>query len=131
MYMKNHTKSGLLLRWKRRVAVMLLLSATSLLWPATASAAFKSTLQGQEPGNTNWVNGPLNGWGELAFVPVRILFTAGPASNLVLTVSFDHTKGGTIPGIANLVGFSNSPNVIITSPPVLSSPVGVDAWSYT
>src|SRR5437899_678832 len=130
MYMKDHTKSGLLLRWKRRVAVMLLLSATSLLWPASALAAFKAVLQGQEPGNTNWVNGPLNGWGELAFIPVRIVYTGGPASNQVMTLSFDHTKGGTIPGIEYLVGFSNTPNVIITSPPVLSAPVGGDTCSY-
>jgi uncharacterized repeat protein (TIGR01451 family) len=131
MYTKDYTKLGLLLGWKRRVAVVLLLSATSLLWPASALAAFKSTLQGQQPGNTNWVNGPLNGWHELDSVPAQVVFTGGPASNQVITVSFDHTKGGTIPGIQNLFGFTNSPNVIFISQPTLSAPIGVDTWSYT
>src|SRR6516225_2833290 len=125
MYTKDFTKFGLLLGWKRRVAVVLLLSATSLLWPASALAAFKSTLQGQQPGNTNWVNGPLTGWHELDSVPAQIQFSGGPASNQVITVSFDHTKNGTIPGVANLFGFTNTPNVIFISQPTLSAPIGV------
>src|SRR5260370_37666382 len=121
MYMKDHTKLGLLLRWKQRVAVMLLLSAAWILWPATASAAFKNTLQGQNPGNTNWVNGPLNGWKELDSIPVRTLHTGGPATNQVITVNFDHNKGTTIPGIDKFTNFSNQPNVNSTTAPVLSA----------
>src|SRR5439155_9015325 len=123
---------SLLLHRKHPVAVLVLLWVTWLLTPDAALAAtFKTVLQGQHAGNTNWVNGPLLGWKELDIIPVRTLSTLGPATNVVITVNFDHTKFLTIPGIEDLTGFSNSPNVIITSPPILSAPSGVDIWNYT
>src|SRR5882724_9294108 len=124
-------KPSLLLHRKHPLKVLVLLWATWLLAPDAALAAFKTVLQGQHAGNTNWVNGPLLGWKELDIIPARTLSTAGPATNVVIIVNFDHTKSLTIPGIENLTGFTNSANVIITSPPVLSSPAGVDIWNYT
>jgi hypothetical protein len=44
-------------------------------------AAFKSQLQGQDSGSTTWGNGPLLGWQELDFIPMRTYFTGGPISN--------------------------------------------------
>src|ERR1043166_4185827 len=129
MYMKAQMKFGLPLLWKRRVAVMLLLSATSVLWPATARAVFKTGMEGQSAGSTNWFGGPLLNYSELDYVPLRTVYTGGPATNQAMSITFDHTKG-TAPGIQFLTGFSNSANVIITSPVTLNAPAGVDIWSY-
>jgi len=72
------------------------------------------------------------GWQELDFIPMRSLHTGGPATNQVIVISFDHSRSsGTLRGIEDLTGFSNSPNVIITAPPTLSAPAGVGIWSYT
>ena len=109
----------------------ILITALVLLAPSLAHAAFKSDLQGQNSTSTNWVNGPLLGWKELDLIPVRTLHTGGPATNQVITVSFDHTKGVTTPGIQDLAFFTPSTNVIITAGPTLSAPSGVDIWSYT
>src|SRR5438094_180869 len=130
-FMANLTIPSLLLRRKHPGAILVLLWATWLLAPDAALATFKTVLQGQDAGITNWVNGPLHGWQELDVIPVRTLSTGGPATNQIITVNFDHTKSLTIPGIEDLTGFSNSANVIITSPPILSAPSGVDIWNYT
>src|SRR5258708_19383645 len=61
-------------------------------------------------------------------------FTLGPATNQTIVIQFDHTKtsgSAVLPGIQNLYHFSNSPNIVITSGPTLSAPVGVDTWYYT
>src|SRR5262245_38721391 len=121
-------KLDLLSRRRPVLAVLSLLTLWSLA--PTAEAAFRSVLQGQHFTGTNWVNGPLLGWQELDMVPVRSLHTGGPATNQVIVINFDHTKGAAR-GIEDLTGFSNSPNVIITSPPILSAPAGVDIWTYT
>src|SRR5213594_2796931 len=103
-------------------------------WGTLSAQAVSAILQGLSSGSTNWVAGNLGGWKELDFIPCRVDFTTGPASNQTVVVEFDHTKtsGSTIlPGIQNLFYFSNSPNVVITSGQTLSAPVGVDTWSYT
>jgi uncharacterized repeat protein (TIGR01451 family) len=64
-------------------------------------------------------------------IPIQTVSSGGPATNQVVTVNFDHTKGGTTPGIEDLFNFTNSPNLIMVSPPTLSSPAGVDIWSYS
>ena len=103
----------------------------AVLVPSASEAAFKSSLQGQNAGNTNWTGGPLTGYKELDFVPARTLFTGGPATNQVITVDFDHSKSsGTLTGIEDLSNFTNSSNVLITSPPTLSTPTA-DIWRYT
>ena len=124
-------KLSLLLRRKRPLAVLLSFLTVWSLAPS-AEAAFRSVLQGQHATGTNWVNGPLVGWQELDFIPMRSLHTGGPATNQVIVISFDHSRSsGTLRGIEDLTGFSNSPNVIITAPPTLSAPAGVGIWSYT
>ncbi|HXU77661.1 MAG TPA: Ig-like domain-containing protein, partial [Methylomirabilota bacterium] len=101
------------------------------LLPSASQAAFKSSLQGQNAGSTNWTGGPLTGYKELDFVPARTLFTGGPATNQVITVDFDHSKSsGTLKGIEDLSNFTNSSNVLITSGPTLSTP-NTDIWRYT
>jgi hypothetical protein len=110
------------------VGSALVVSAFALA--GTAHAAFNATLEGQDFGNTNWVGGPLDNWAEQDNVPCRVKFTGGPASNRVITVNFDHYKGG-VPAIQNLVSFSNSANVVIATGPTLSAPSGSAIWTYT
>src|SRR5258708_5742442 len=125
-------KFSKLMRRKHPLAALILVSAIWLLGSSPAWATFKTVLQGQNAGNTNWVNGPLTGWKELDIIPVRTLSTGGPATNQVITVSFDHSKSsGTVRGIEDLTGFSNSANVLITAPPTLFAPAGVDIWTYS
>jgi hypothetical protein len=113
-------------------SVFLWSAVLGLLGTAATEAAFKADLQGQHAGGTNWVNGPLQGWKELQFIPARALFTGGPATNQVITVRFDHTRSsGTTRGIENVTGFTPSSNVLITAGPTLSAPAGDDIWSYT
>jgi len=123
--------SRLHLLWRRPLTAALI-SLTALLTSATpAWANFRVLFQGQHAGDTNtWDGGPLLNWKELDSVPMRLYFTGGPASNQLMVIRFDHTKG-TSRGIESLTGFSPSTNVLITSPPTLSSPAGVDIWSYS
>src|ERR1051326_1101536 len=100
----------------------------------SARASFNATLQGQSFSNTTWIAGNLMGWKELDFIPCRVWFTNGPATNQTITIEFDHTKtsgSSTNPGIQGLFSFSNSPNVTITSGPTLTGNSGVDTWFYT
>src|SRR6185436_3418531 len=116
---------------RRNPLSMLFLAVVVLfLGTGTTRAAFREDLQGQSFGTTNWSGGPILGWRELDYVPLRAVFTGGPASNQVMVVTFDHTKG-TSKGFENFSAFTPSGNVIITSPPVLSAPAGSDIWSYT
>src|ERR1051326_6349373 len=101
-----------------------------LLIPSAASASFSAVLQGQNTNNPTWVGGPLIGWKELDYVPCRVFFKGGPATNVVITINFDHTRGVRV-GIENLTGFTPSSNVVITVPPTLIAPQGVDIWTYT
>src|SRR2546426_537595 len=125
--------------WHRRSRTVPAVAKQVLLlfilgWGTLSAQASNVILQGQSAGTTNWIAGNLTGWKELDFIPCRVDFTNGPASNQTVVVEFDHTKtsGSTIlPGIQNLFYFSNSPNVVITSGQTLSAPVGVDTWSYT
>src|SRR6185503_9681193 len=118
------TKS-LLRRRKYQLPFLLLLSASWLLAPDAALAVFRTALQGQSFGTTNWSGGPIVGWKELDFVPIRTAHSGGPATNQVMVITFDHTKGAS-KGFQDLVGFTPSTNVIITSAPVLSAPAGSD-----
>src|SRR5205809_1138685 len=115
-------------------AARLILLLFVLGWVPLSAKASNTILQGQSAGSTNWIAGNLTGWKELDFIPCRVDFTNGPASNQTVVVQFDHTKtsGSTVlPGIQNLFTFSSSSNVVITSGPTLSAPVGVDTWYYT
>jgi uncharacterized repeat protein (TIGR01451 family) len=101
-----------------------------VLSPLAAQGAFKATLHGVNAGGTTWIDGNLMGWRELDYIPCRVYFTGGPALNKSITIEFDHMRG-TIPGVENLTGWTASPNVQITSPPVLSAPINAITWSYT
>src|ERR1043166_5113269 len=96
--------------------------------------AITAQLQGQSTNSSVWIAGNVQGWGELDLIPTRVLFTAGPGSNVAVEVVFDHTKttGSTvIPGIQNLLNFTAS-NVVFNSGPSLHAPAGSnpDIWSY-
>src|SRR5213594_1242985 len=95
-----------------------------------ASANFSATLQGQHFNDPTWRNGPLVGWRELDYVPVRVFMSSGPATNVNITINFDHTKGVRV-GLENLSNFTHSSNVVITAGPTLFAPQGVDVWNYT
>ena len=115
-------------------AAKLILLLLVLGWVTLSAQAGNAILQGLSTGSSNWIAGNLTGWKELDFIPCRMDFTNGPASNQTVVVQFDHTKtsGSTVlPGIQNLFTFSSTPNVIITSGPTLSAPAGVDTWYYT
>ncbi|HEX5220995.1 MAG TPA: Ig-like domain-containing protein [Verrucomicrobiae bacterium] len=113
-------------RWARAFLMSALMLSSAL--PA-AAASFKAELQAVDFGSTTWKGGPILGWHELDIIPCRVLFTGGPQSNYVLTITFDHTKG-TSRGIEDLTGFTTT-NVIINSGPTLTAPAGVDIWTYT
>jgi hypothetical protein len=115
---------------RRSSRVLFLAMAVWSVGTGTSMAAFRADLQGQNFGTTNWSGGPILGWKELDYVPLRVVFTGGPASNQVMVITFDHTKG-TSKGFENFSAFTPSANVIITSAPVLSAPAGSDIWSYT
>ena len=99
----------------------------------TSCSGFKADLEGQSAGNTTWSPSNPTGWKELDLIPMRVSLCGGPAASQTIRVDFDHTKtqGARIyRGIDNLVGFTPSPNVLITSGPTLSDRSG-DVWSYT
>jgi uncharacterized repeat protein (TIGR01451 family) len=104
--------------------------ALSIFSPLAGYAAFDATLQGLNAGSTTWIDGNLMGWKELDYIPCRVYMTGGPVTDKSITVEFDHIRG-TIPGVENLTGWTTSPNVVITSPPVLSAPLNSMSWSYT
>lgn len=108
-----------------RVVLSIFICAT-----ASAKAAFNARLQGQSRGSTTWLDGNLKGWRDLDSVPCRVYLTGGPANNKVIVVEFDHAQGRN-PAIKNLCHFTPSANVVITSAPVLSSPVNSPRWTYT
>src|SRR5215475_2412179 len=100
-----------------------LLTTLTLAASPQAMATFKSTLEGQHAGNTNWVNGPLTGWQELQVIPMRVLFTGGPATNQVIVVNWDHTKSsGAVLGIEYFISFTPSTDVITLSLPAVLRP---------
>ncbi len=94
-----------------------------------ASATFKTALEGQSKGDTNWISVNLQNWKELDYIPLRVKMTGGPVSNQVITVSFDHSKN-LIPGVQNLISFVPSSNVVIKSAPMLIAPPGAETWTY-
>jgi uncharacterized repeat protein (TIGR01451 family) len=109
----------------------ILVSGTMLV-PSLASA-FNAQLQGKSFGGTNWIASNLSGWHELDLIPMRVYLTGGPATNKVITVHFDHTRSSgklVTPGVQNLSQFVASPNVTITSAPILTDQVG-DVWAYS
>ena len=79
----------------------------------------------------------LQNWRELDLIPSRVALTkTGAASpqTRTIVVDFDHTKSpgsNLFVGIENLINFTPSANVTITSGPTLSAPPGADTWSYT
>src|SRR5438093_1108502 len=76
-------------------------------------------LQGQSTNSSVWIAGNLLGWGELDLIPSRVFFSAGPASNVAVEVTFDHSKStgsSFFPGIQNLLNFTAS-NVVFNSGP--------------
>ncbi|HEY6169400.1 MAG TPA: HYR domain-containing protein [Verrucomicrobiae bacterium] len=119
------------MRAKQILTVGVTAMACWLAGPPSADAALTAALQGQNRGTNVWTTQNLLGWRELDFIPLRTFFTGGPASNQVVIVEFDHTRSsGTTRGIENLTSFTHSTNVVITSGPTLSAPVGIDIWSY-
>ncbi|TAL06076.1 MAG: HYR domain-containing protein [Verrucomicrobia bacterium] len=112
----------------RRLAA-LALTALACLSLIAESRAASFTLQGQSRGDTNWLNGNLQNWRELDYIPCRVAITGGPLNNQLIRIDFPHLIG-TTPGFQNLDKFTPSSNALITSGPTLvMSPSGV--WSYT
>ena len=98
---------------------------------AGSATVFGSTfiLEGQSKGDTNWITSNLRNWQELDYIPCRVRISGGAVTNQTITITFPHLTG-TTPGFENLISFTTSPNVTITSGPTLSAPAGAD-WSYT
>jgi len=107
----------------------LLFVAALIFTGASANAAVNYQLQGQSRGSTNWLNGNLQNWRELDYVPCRVYITGGPVANRIIRLTFPHLTG-TVPGFENLVNFRTTSNAVITVAPILSAPMGSD-WSYT
>src|ERR1043166_1689778 len=113
-----------------RTAARIVLLCLLLLVPMGAFANFSAVLQGQSRGDTNWIAGNLRNWRELDYIPARVFFTGGPASNQVIRVDFEHLNKN-IPGIQDLTLFTTSSNVVITSGPTLSAPLTSGTWTYS
>lgn len=97
--------------------------------PLAARADFEAELEGQSFSQSDWHTGTIHNWKEREGVPCRIRFRDGPASNVTITLEFDHTEGRIV-AIEDLNSFSRH-DVVITDGPTLSAPVGSDVWSYT
>jgi hypothetical protein len=91
-------------------------------------AAGQFDLEGQSKGSSTWVSGNLQNWQELDYIPCRVRITGKAITNQSIKITFPRLIG-TKPGFENLLSFTTSTNVTITSP-VLSSPADAD-WSYT
>src|ERR1041384_7521226 len=101
--------------WCHRIGRRFLVVALAILCLATMGQqtvlAITAQLQGQSTNSSVWIAGNVQGWGELDLIPTRVLFTAGPGSNVAVEVVFDHTKttgSKIIPGIQNLLNFTAS-----------------------
>src|SRR5258706_4258591 len=122
--------------WHRRSRTVPALAKQVLLlfilgWGTLSAQAGNVILQGQSAGTTNWIAGNLTGWKELDFIPCRVDFTNGPASNQTVVVEFDHTKtsGSTIlPGIQNLFTSATPPMSSLLPGPHLPPPSGGITW---
>src|SRR5262245_25816156 len=115
-------------QWWASAALGLCLGLSLVAQPAFGASSF--TLQGQSKGNTNWIAGNLQNWGELEYIPCRLLVGAGSqGSNQVITINFEHMNGK-FQGIQNLYSFTSSSNVVIRATPVLSAPSTDGTWSY-
>jgi uncharacterized repeat protein (TIGR01451 family) len=75
-----------------------------------------------------WSGNNLRGWQELDLIPCRVVLN-GPADNSPVTIQFPRTRHG-VPGFEDLFFISNSPNVTLAGPPVLSAPADSEEWSY-
>ena len=113
-----------------KVATAGCLTLLSAFAPPEARAGFDARLQGQSSNSTVWISANLMDWAELDLIPCRVYLTGGPATSKTISVDFDHFHN-TIPGIENLTGWTASPNVVITAPPVLSAPINASTWTYT
>ena len=124
----------------RTAAILAAFCAILFSFAVNASAAFNATLEGQSATAPNshtatgvYISTNLINWSELDTIPFRVNMTGGPVTDKIITVTFDHQKtlGPTIkPGIQNLVGFTPSAGVTITSGPTLTVGIG-DVWEYT
>ncbi len=118
-------------RWLRAACVTLAVVGS---FTAARARGFNAQLQAQSFGSTNWSTGNPTGWQELDLIPTRVHLTGGPVNNQTITIQFDHTKtlGSRVyRGIEDLLMFTPSANVVITSGPTLSAPAGQDTWTYT
>jgi uncharacterized repeat protein (TIGR01451 family) len=115
---------------KSGIARRLIGGLSAFLFVTMAAGILKAdVLEGQSVGNGNWIQGQLQGWQEMDYVPTRVRFQGGGAGK-VITINFEHTKGIS-PAIELLSGFTPSINVVVTSGPTLVARPGVDMWSYT
>ncbi|KRB43882.1 hypothetical protein ASD90_19905 [Terrabacter sp. Root181] len=105
------------------------LSGGPFVGPYVSAAQFDVALQGQSSGSTPWINGNLAGWSELETIPLRLHLTNGGGTQAV-TIQFDHTSSGGVPGVQDLFNFVPGPGSSITAGPTLSAPPGATKWSY-
>ncbi|MGZ4964008.1 MAG: HYR-like domain-containing protein, partial [Limisphaerales bacterium] len=110
---------------KRHVVPLLAVAITMLVALGSFGAAVD--LQGVNKGSTNYFGGPLNGWNELEFIPCRVVLN-NPGSNQVV-VFFNNNANGK-PGIQNLLYFTPSSNVVMSTP-VLTAASSLQDWYYT
>ena len=107
-----------------------LLALLSVLFGGASSFGSSYTLEGQDTGNaTGWFPGNLTNWAELQYIPCRFRIDNGPVSNLAVTLSFPGITA-TTPGFDGFFNFTNTPNVVFVSPPVLSAPASGN-WMYS
>src|SRR5439155_4941188 len=112
--------------------------------PYVAAAALNAALEGKcapvspapsgctiTGGLPDWQTSALKGWKELQPIPLRVHLTntGGSAASTDVVVNFDHTQGGTTPGIQDLTGFTAGAGVTINSGPTLE-PMAGDKWDY-
>src|SRR6266481_5808689 len=111
--------------WLRAVLMLLLLYCAG-----ARSFAMSIALEGQNKGDTNnWFSGNLQNWQELDYVPCRVRWASAQGNSNVIRIDFPRAKSG-IPGFQDLFSFSNSANVVFTTPPTLSAPPNSSTWSY-
>lgn len=123
------------LRSRRTRSLCLAVALAACTGFEVSTFAFSGDLQGLNRTDATdwnarsaWSGNNLRGWQELDLIPCRVVLN-GPGNNSPVTIQFPRTRHG-LPGFEDLFFISNSPNVTLAAPPVLSAPAGSEEWSY-